>query len=289
MLDNRKEIVMNDTFNMLNVEQIEHFRGAVAGKSELMNILCDMALRSLTVREEAVEMARESRTDRQENYKVTDEGQVIANVDSLLQSDEAQRQIDEVRKLREKAAEPGLSAEQIEDCRAKLHYPMSLDHVTATKLCNMALASLTLRDDGIGELAKAKLPGKNARAILPLLEELEEANAEIMEQCRLNAMGSEREAKLMAEIDMERKRRWEGNEISSNEHIAEVVQLKEEIRRARDEGIEAAAKEIDKLFNDKTLSDHIRALKGATDDLKIKLDRVSHAVESMMKNKGELN
>ena len=33
----------------------------------------------------------------------------------------------------------------------------------------------------------------------------------------------------------------------------------------------------------------LAALKGATDDLKIKLDRVSHAVESMMKNKGESN
>ena len=117
-------------------------------------------------------------------------------------------------------------------------------------LCDMAIASLTLRDDGIGELAKAKLPGKNARAILPLLEELEEANAEIMEQCRLNAMGSEREAKLIAELELERKRRWEGNQISSNEHIAEVVQFKEEIRRARNEGLEDAAKVCEEERND---------------------------------------
>ena len=133
----------------------------------------------------------------------------------------------------------------------------------------MAADRLDALDEGIEELAKAKLPGKNARAILPLLEELEEANAEIMEQCRLNAMGSEREAKLMAELELERKRRWEGNEISSNEHIAEVIQFKEKIRRARDEGIEAAAKVCDRWVEShihSAIAKEIRALKGATDD-----------------------
>ena len=180
---------------------------------------------------------------------------------------------------------------------------MTLFNDSDRPIIDEAIAALTYLGslvDGLSEeLAKAKLPGKNARAILPLLEELEEANAEIMEQCRLNAMGSEREAKLIAELKLERKRRWEGNEISSNEHIAEVVQLKEEIRRARDEGIEAAAKVCEPDGHgwnneaDRSIAwscvNAIRALKGATDDLKIKLDRVSHAVESMMKNKGESN
>lgn len=42
-----------------------------------------------------------------------------------------------------------LTREHIENCRAMLHTPMSLDHITVTHLCDMALASLTARRDDV--------------------------------------------------------------------------------------------------------------------------------------------
>jgi hypothetical protein len=166
-----------------------------------------------------------------------------------------------------------LNVEQIANLRIIL-LTATGDERQVETLCAMALASLTEREKGWSEDtdtdAQEAMDNFNYAKNVGFQSGLKAAaNAEIMEQCRLNAMGSEREAKLITELELERKRRWEGNEISSNEHIAEVIQFKEKIRRARDEGIEAAAKVCDRWVEShihSAIAKEIRALKGATDD-----------------------
>ena len=67
--------------------------------------------------------------------------------------------------------------------------------------------------------------------ILQAAAELRRLHAEVEEQCRLNAMGQEREARLMAEVE-QLKRQLKANEVGASYHLEVIDELVKVLREA---------------------------------------------------------